>query len=117
MKYDAAGKTELEQVEARVARKLAEIHQMLAPGLAVPFTLDELQRAAETRMAVLPAADQERLRLKAIVAYAELEDIIEELSQHLAGIAAELHKVSHHSRAATAYGQAPRGRARFAVGL
>ena len=115
MKYDAAGKTELEQVEARVARKLAEVHHMLAPGLAAPFTLDELQKAAELRMASLPPAEQERLRLRAIVAYAELEQVIEELSLHLAAIGDELHKVSHHSRAATAYGRAPRARTAFGL--
>ncbi len=116
MKYDGEGKAELEQVDARVARKLAEIHQLLAPGLAAPFTIDELQRAAEARMGGLPPAEQQRLRLKAIVAYAELEQIIEELSQHVADIGAELRTVSHHSRAVTAYNQAPRARVRPVVG-
>ena len=107
MKYDADGRKALEQVQARAACKLAEIHQLIAPGLTAPFTFEQLHRIAEERMAGLPPAEREVLRRKALVAYSELERLIEEMSQHLADIGSELRKVTQHNRAASAYAQAP----------
>ena len=117
MKYDADGRRTLEQMQARAAGKLAEIHQLIAPGLTAPFTFEQLHRLAEDRMAGLPPAEREILRRKAMVAYSELERLIEEMSRHLAAIGDELRKVSHHNRAAAAYGQAPRSRPHPEFGL
>ncbi len=117
MKYDADGRKALEQLQAHAARKLAEIHQLIAPGLTAPFTFEQLHRLAEERMAGLPAAEREALRRKAMVAYSELERLIEEMSRHLVDIGDEMRKVSQHNRGVSAYSQAPRGQPHPLFGL
>ncbi len=106
MRYDTEGRRSLDLVQAKAARKLAEIHQMLAPGTVAPCSAEDLRRIAEDRMAALPPGDRETLRLKAIVAYSELERLMTEMSQHLTDIGQELRKVNRQSRAVSAYSQA-----------
>ena len=110
MKYDADGRKALDLMQAQAACKLAEIRQLIAPGTTSPLAYDDLQRTAASRTAQLPAAEREALRLKAMVAYGELERLMAEMSRHLNDIGDELRKVNHHSRAATAYGQTARTR-------
>lgn len=117
MRYDADGAKSLDLLQARAAYKLAEIHRLLAPGLVAPFSYEELQRMAEGRMADMTPDERETFRRKAIVAYAELEQLMGELSRNLAAIGDELHKVDQHSRGATAYAQAPRGPSHPPFGL
>jgi hypothetical protein len=115
MKFDGDGRKTLDLVQAQAARKLAEIHQLIAPGTTSRLAYDDLQRTAAARMAQLPAAEREALRRKAMVAYSELERLMAEMSRHLNDIGEELRKVNHHSRAATAYGQTVRNRRRIAL--
>lgn len=112
MKFDDEGRKALDLVQARAACKLAEIHRLLAPGLVAPFSYDELQRMAEGRMAEMSPAEREKLRGKAIVAYAELRQLMDEMSRYLADIGEELNKVTRHSQATGAYSQARRPGAR-----
>lgn len=112
MKYDDEGRKALDLVQARAACKLAEIHRLLAPGLEAPFSYEELQRLAEGRMAEMSPVERETLRRRAIVAYAELQQLMDEMSRYLADIGEELRKVTRHSQGVGAYSQAPGARAR-----
>jgi hypothetical protein len=103
MRYKADSGKALNLLQARAACKLAEIHQLLVPGVATPTSADVLHRRAVARMAALPPAEQERLKLRAVIAYAELERLIAEMVSHLADIGAELTKVTRHHRAVIAY--------------
>ncbi len=105
MRYDAEGRKNLDLVQAEAARKLAEIHQMLAPGIEAPFADEELQRQAHRHMAALPPAEQEKFKQRAIVAYAQLQRLIAEMSRHLSDVGDELRKVNNQSRAVGAYAQ------------
>lgn len=100
-------KNSLILLKGRVTCKLAEIHQMLAPGIVEPASAEALQEAAERHMASLPPARQEKLRLKAMVAYAELQRLSDEMARHVESLTLEINKVSRHKRAAIAYRQAP----------
>jgi hypothetical protein len=108
MRYDGDNQKSLNLLQTQAARKLAEIHRMLAPGVAVPVAPADLQRISERRMATLPAGEREKLKNKAIVAYSQLERLMAEMSQHLTDIGEELRKVNHQSRAVGAYSQAAR---------
>ncbi|MTJ82609.1 MAG: hypothetical protein F8N37_16595 [Telmatospirillum sp.] len=103
MRYDAEQRKMLDLMQARAARKLDEIHQILAPGIAQSAGEEELRRQADAHMASLPPEEQEKLRLKAIVAYSQLERLISEMSEHLADIGDELKRVNSQSRAVGAY--------------
>ena len=92
-------------LRGRVACKMAEIHQMLAPGVVEPVRAEELQERAERHMASLPPAEQEKLRLKALVAYAELERLSAEMAIHLDALTDEMNKAARNKRAAVAYRQ------------
>ena len=98
----------LTRLQGRVACKLAEIHQMLAPGVCSPVSQEMLQEMADRHMASLSPAEQEKLRLKAIVAYAELQRLSDEMSRQLEVLQDEMNKVARHKRAAVAYRTVPR---------
>lgn len=116
MTYDADGRKALDLVQVRAVRKLEEIHRLLAPGQTPPLSEDDLRRAAHEHMASLPSEEKEKLRLKAMVAFGQLERLMAEMSQHLSAIGDELNKVNRQSRALGAYGQASRiGRSAGAV--
>jgi hypothetical protein len=100
-------KNALTLLQGRVTCKLAEIHQMLAPGVTEPVTAEELQARADRHMASLPPEDQEKLRLKAMVAYADLERLSAEMTQQMDLLTAEITKVTRHRRANIAYRQIP----------
>jgi len=117
MRYDKDGQSSLNLLQTQAARKLAEIHQLLAPGLDAPVTEDDLRRASESRMAELPPGEREKLRSKAIVAMSHLERLMAEMSQHLTDIGEELRKVNRQSRAVGAYNQAARIGRRNSVAL
>jgi hypothetical protein len=101
-------KNALTRLQGRVACKLAEIHQMLAPGVCSPISAEMLQEQADRHMASLPPAEQDKLRLKALVAYAELQRLSGEMNRQLEALHAEMNKVARHKRAATAYRSVPR---------
>jgi hypothetical protein len=105
MTYD---KDELTRLQGRVACKLAEIHQMVAPGVAAPISAELLQREADRHMESLAPEQQEKLRLKALVAFAELQRLSAEMSQQLDALTIEMNKVARHKRAVSAYRQVPR---------
>jgi len=94
-------------LQGRVACKLAEIHQMLAPGISGPISAELLQQHADRHMDSLPPAEQEKLRLKALVAFAELQSLSAEMARHLNVLSQEMTKVTRHKRAAIAYRQLP----------
>jgi hypothetical protein len=100
-------KSALTLLQGRVACKLAEIHQMLAPGVCEPISPELLQAQADRHMASLPPVAQEKLRLKALVAFAELQRLSAEMARHLNALTVEMNKVSRHKRAAVAYHQIP----------
>jgi hypothetical protein len=106
MAQDSFDKNLLSLLQGRVACKMAEIHQMLAPGVVEPVSAEELQERADRHMASLPPADQEKLRLKALVAYAELERLSAEMAIQLDALTDELNKAVRNRRAAFAYRQA-----------
>jgi hypothetical protein len=56
-------------------------------------------------MASLSPAAQERLRLQALVAFAELQRLSAEMTRHLDALTVEMNKVARHRRAAVAYRQ------------
>ncbi len=117
MRYDGEGQKSLTLLQTQAARKLAEIHRLLAPDVAAPIAPEELRRISERRMAALPPGEREKLKNKAIVAYSQLERLMAEMSRHLADIGEELHKVNRQSRAVGAYSQAARMGRRVPVGL
>lgn len=106
MAQDSYDKNLLSLLKGRVACKMAEIHQMLAPGVVEPVAAEELQERADRHMASLPPADQEKLRLKALVAYAELERLSAEMAVQLDALTDELNRAVRNRRAAFAYRQA-----------
>jgi hypothetical protein len=108
MRHEQARKETLQHLQTQAARKLAEIHQMLAPGMLAPANEDELRRAADDHMARLSPGEREKLRMKAIVAYSQLDRLMKEMSEHLAEIGDELKRVNRQSRAVTAYSQISR---------
>lgn len=99
-------KNRLELLQGRVACKMAEIHQMMAPGVVQPVSPEELQARAERHMASLPPAAQEKLRMKALVAYAELERLSAEMAIELDCLTDEMNRAGRNQRAAVAYRQA-----------
>jgi hypothetical protein len=101
-------KETLIRLQGRVSCKLAEIHQMLAPGSCAPIAPEMLQSLADRHMQSLTPAEQEKLRLKALVAYAELQHLSAEMNRQLEILSSELNKVARHKRAATAYRNIPR---------
>lgn len=106
MAKNSYDKDQLSRLKGRVACKMAEIHQMLAPGIVEPFRAEELQDRAERHMASLSPAGQEKLRMKAIVAYAELERLSAEMAVQLDALTDEMNKAVRNRRAALAYRQA-----------
>lgn len=117
MRYDGDGQKSLNLLQAQAARKLAEIHQMLAPGAAAPIAPEDLRRMSERRMAELSPGEREKLRSKAIVAFSQLERLMTEMSRHLTDIGEELRKVNRQSRAVGAYSQAAKMGRRASVAL
>jgi hypothetical protein len=107
MREEIYDKDALTRLQGRVACKLAEIHQMLAPGVSAPISQDMLQEQADRHMASLAPAEQEKLRLKALVAYAELQRLSDEMNRQLDALRNEMNKVTRHKRAATAYRNVP----------
>ncbi|PKU26005.1 hypothetical protein [Telmatospirillum siberiense] len=105
MRYDSEGRESLNLLQKKAARKLAEIHQLMAPGLAAPAGLEELQHAAQLRMAELSPVEREKLKAKAIVAMSHLERLMSEMSQQLVDIGEELRKVNRQGQAVGAYGK------------
>ncbi len=95
----------LSLLQGRVTCKMAEIHQMLAPGVVEPVSAEQLQDRADRHMASLPPAEQEKLRMKAIVAYAELERLTAEMALQLDTLTDEMNKAVRNRRAAVAYRQ------------
>ncbi len=108
MRYDGDGQKSLTLLQTQAARKLAEIHQMLAPGATALLAPEELKSISERRMAELSPTEREKLKSKAIVAFSQLERLMSEMSQHLTDIGEELRKVNRQSRAVGAYSQAAR---------
>jgi hypothetical protein len=106
MAKDSYDKTLLSLLQGRVACKMAEIHQMLAPGVVEPVAAEELQQRATRHMASLPPAEQEKLRMKAVVAYAELERLSAEMAIQLDALTEEMNRAVRNRRAAMAYRQA-----------
>jgi hypothetical protein len=103
MDTNSFDKNRLALLQGRVACKMAEIHQMLAPGVALPIAPEELQARADRHMASLPPAEQEKLRMKALVAYAELERLSAEMAIQLDYLTDEMNKAARNRRAAVAY--------------
>jgi len=106
MDTNSYDKNRLTLLQGRVACKMAEIHQMLAPGVVEPVAAEELQARADRHMASLPPADQEKLRMKALVAYAELERLSAEMAIQLDYLTDEISRATRNRRAALAYRQA-----------
>ena len=106
MAKDSYDKNLLSLLQGRVACKMAEIHQMLAPGAVEPIRPEELQARADRHLASLPPADRDKLRMKAIVAYAELERLSAEMAVQLDALTDEMNKAVRNRRAALAYRQA-----------
>jgi hypothetical protein len=117
MRYDEDGQTSLNLLQAQAARKLAEIHRMLAPGVPAPVDPQDLRRISQARLAEMSPAERERMKGKAIVAISHLERLMAEMSQHLSDIGEELRKVNRQSRAVGAYAQTARMGRRNAVAL
>jgi hypothetical protein len=109
MREETYDKNALTLLQGRVACKLAEIHQMLAPGICGPISAELLQEQADRHMDSLPPDEQEKLRLKALVAFAELQSLSAEMARQLNVLRDEMNKVTRHRRAALAYRQLPRG--------
>ena len=105
MVQNSYDKNRLALLQGRVACKMAEIHQMLAPGVIEPVNPSELQARADRHMAQLAPAEREKLRMKAIVAYAELERLTAEMAIQLDGLTDEMNKAARNRRAAFAYRQ------------
>jgi hypothetical protein len=103
MVQDSYDKNRLALLQGRVACKMGEIHQMLAPGVIEPVHPEELQARADRHMASLPPSEREKLRMKAIVAYAELERLTAEMAMALDCLTDELNKAARNRRAAVAY--------------
>jgi hypothetical protein len=108
MLYDGDGQKSLTLLQTQAARKLAEIHQMLAPGSTAPVGPEDLQKISERRIADMSPGERERMKSKAIVAFSQLERLMAEMSQHLTDIGDELRKVNRQSRAVSAYSQTAR---------
>jgi hypothetical protein len=106
MAKNAYDKNLLSLLQGRVACKMAEIHQMMAPGVVEPVSAADLQERAERHMASLPPHEQETLRLKALVAYAELERLSAEMAIQLDALTDEMNRAVRNRRAAFAYRQA-----------
>jgi len=100
-------KSALEMLQGRVACKLAEIRQILVPGLVGEVDADALQLLAERHLESLAPDLQDKLRVKAIVAFAELERLSAEMTRQLDIVAAEMKKVCRHRQAVLSYRQAP----------
>jgi len=108
MREETYDKDTLIRLQGRVSCKLAEIHQMLAPGSSAPIAPEMLQSLADRHMESLDPAEQEKLRLKALVAYAELQHLSAEMNRQLEVLSLEMNKVARHKRASTAYRHIPR---------
>ena len=117
MRFDDEGKEELKLLQARAACKLAEVRRLLAPDMEAPYTAARLREAAEARLATLPPSQQERLRVRAVVAYAELEDLVAEMARRVSEVGTELNAARARTRASHAYRSAlgQTGPARAAV--
>ena len=103
MREQSYDRDTLIRLQGRVSCKLAEIHQMLAPGCCAPIAPEMLQDLADRHMRSLDPAAQEKLRLKAIVAYAELERLTAEMAIQLDALTDEMNKAVRNRRAALAY--------------
>ena len=108
MLFNDEGKKALQLLQARAACKLAEVRRLLAPDLEAPCTPEKLLEVAEERLATLPPLQQEKIRLKAVVAYAELEQLMAEMSRYVVEVGNELHAVRARTQAVNAYQRAPR---------
>ncbi|MDR3438538.1 hypothetical protein [Telmatospirillum sp.] len=108
MRYDADHRQALDLMQMRAARKLAEIHQILVPGVTGLVDEADLRRKADEYASSLSPNEREKLRLKAIVAYSQLEQLMAEMSRLLADIGGELKKVNHQSQAVGAYNRVSR---------
>jgi hypothetical protein len=117
MRYTEDGQKALDALQTQAAHKLAEIHQLLAPGLSAPAGLDELRRASESRMAAMSPGERETFRNRAVVAMSHLERLMAEMSRHLTDISEELGKVNRQSRGVGAYHQTARMSRRNSVAL
>jgi hypothetical protein len=87
----------------------------LAPDLDPPYTSARLLAVAEQRFAAMPPAQAQKLRLKAVVAYAELERLIDELSRSIAQISDELRAVRTRTQAINAYRRSPNAGPHYAL--
>ena len=103
---DSYDKNLLSLLQGRVTCKMAEIHQMLAPGVVEPISAFDLQDRADRHMASLPQLEQDKLRMKALVAYAELERLSAEMAIQLDALTDEMNRAVRNRRAAFAYRQA-----------
>lgn len=117
MRYDGDGQKSLNLLQTQAARKLAEIHRLLAPDATDLVAPEDLRRITERRMAELAPGEREKLMGKAIVAYSQLEQLMTEMSQNLIDIGEELRKVNRQSRAVGAYNQAARMGRRHSAAL
>lgn len=108
MRYDDEGRKSLDLLQRQAARKLAEIHRLVAPGLAAPVEPEELRRLSQLRMAELPPGEREKLKARAIVAVSHLERLMAEMSAQLANISEELRKVNRQSQGVGAYSKTAR---------
>ncbi len=104
MLFNDEGKKALNLLQARAACKLAEVRRLLAPDLEAPYTPEQLLEVAEARLATLPPLQQEKIRMKAVVAYAELEQLMAEMSRHVVEVGNELHAVRARARRRTPIG-------------
>jgi hypothetical protein len=115
MPIDDDGKRALQVLQARVACKLAEVRCLLAPDLQPPYTSARLLAVAEERLAAMPPAQRQKLRLKALVAYAELEQMIAEMSNGIAQLSEELRAVRTRTQAINAYRRSPSAGTQYAL--
>jgi hypothetical protein len=69
-------------VEFHCRRKRAEVQDMLVPEIPDALTAAELAAWVAERLRVLPPEQRTVLRIKTVLAIADLQDVLDTLSRH-----------------------------------
>lgn len=101
MAYSDAKKEKIKQLQKKADDKLLEIKKMLSPEQNASELLN--YDAAWDYYANSPPLQQRVLRLKTIVAYAELQKIISEMQEYINEIGGELNKTQQRNKALQSY--------------
>jgi len=102
---DEQGRELLEGLQTRMDLKLRQIHRLLVPDSEGAISIDALGRLLAQRLAEMTPEQQTDLKIRAAAAMVELDRIVAEMKDHMAGMSRELMTVKKASTAMGAYGK------------